>query len=171
MRATALERDALVADIDCLFTRETSDEVSQLIFTDAGEQLVDEVLAGGQVGDVDRRNELMHGPANFFARELARAVIPVIVHVDFSAVDGVEVGIERDDALAGNFVLRAEAANDEKNSHAKQRGGKEISKHGIFLSLGQRLLIVVKWPSSVICCRDSAVERCGKAHNSISRNE
>jgi hypothetical protein len=99
-------------------------------------------LTGRQVGDVDRIDLLVHGPANFFARELAGTVFAVVVNVNLSAVDGMEVSLERNDRLTSNFVLRTEVANDKKNSHANERGGDEISKHGIFLSLGQSATVV-----------------------------
>jgi len=162
MRAAALEDDALVTDIDSLFARETSDKVGELIGTNAGKQLLDEGFAGRQVGDVDRVDLLVHGPANFFARELAGTVFAVAVNVNLSAVDGMEVSLERNDRLTSNFVLRTEVANDKKNNHANKRGGDEISKHGIFLSLGQSASRV-SWPVSDICCKDSAEARCGKA--------
>lgn len=172
MRAAALQRDAPIADIDRLFAGHATDQVGKLVFANASQYLLDEGLTGRQIGDVDRRHELVRGRTNDFSAELARAVFAVPVNVNLSVVSRVEVGLERDDWLTIRFGPRAQAtekANDQVSSHANKRGDEKKSKHGIFLSVRQSCYRREIGVRSAICCKNSAVARSGKAR--ISKAE
>ncbi len=123
MRAAALDGDALVADVESLFARHTGDQVGQFVFANAGDQLLDERLTRRQVGDVDRRNELMQRPANLSSVELAWTVVAVVVGVNLALVDRMEVSVQRNDGLTVEFVLRGTQTAHDEDSHEYDRGG------------------------------------------------